>query len=53
MVNSLAIDPTAALDLTDNDLVVQYGTGASPFTTIQGYAISGYSGSPDPSRSIT
>jgi hypothetical protein len=29
------IDPSSTLDLTDNDLIDLYGTGSSPFSTIQ------------------
>src|SRR5439155_13514622 len=35
--NALSVDAVGAkLDLNDNDLVVQYGTNASPFATVQG-----------------
>jgi len=35
----------------DNDLVVSYGTSASAFTRIRDYVFSGYSPTPDPSKS--
>jgi hypothetical protein len=49
-VNGLTVAATAALDLNDNDLVVTYGSNPSPFSTIQGYVFSGYSSTPDPSK---
>ncbi len=33
--------PTGVLDLTDNDMIVDY-TGATPYTTIRGYIKAGY-----------
>src|SRR5207244_12718446 len=34
-VKSLSIAPAAALDLNDNDLVVEYGTNPSPFSAVR------------------
>jgi hypothetical protein len=51
VVGTLSINPAAALDLTDNDLVVQYGTNPSSFTTIRDFVLNGYSPTPDPSKS--
>ena len=36
--------PVAALDLTDNNLVVDYAGGASPFASVAGWVASGYDG---------
>src|SRR5205085_929124 len=47
---SLSIDPAAALDLNDNDLVMNYGTLPNPFTTIRDYVFAGYSSSPDATK---
>ncbi len=41
-VNSLTIN--GSLDLTDNVLLINYGTGPDPVSTIRGYLISGYNG---------
>jgi hypothetical protein len=43
-VHSLSIGGSATLDLNDNDLVVQYGTAASPFSTIASEVVAGLSG---------
>ncbi len=50
-LSGLTIDRTAgaALDLTDNDLVVSY-SGTSPFTTIQDLVFAGYSSTPDSTK---
>jgi hypothetical protein len=48
--NSLSIAAAGKLDLNDNDLLVSYGTDASPFTTLRDAVFSGYSSSPDPSK---
>jgi hypothetical protein len=50
MVNDLTVAGGAVLDLADNDLVVSYGTGANPMTTIRDYVFNGYSPTPDPSK---
>jgi hypothetical protein len=42
-VNTLAIDPSAALDLNDNDLVVNNGS----FAALQPLVLGGYRGGPD------
>ncbi|HEX8523049.1 MAG TPA: SdrD B-like domain-containing protein [Tepidisphaeraceae bacterium] len=41
----LAIAPTAALDLNDNDIIVEY-TGATPFELLQQWVLQGYADSP-------
>jgi hypothetical protein len=41
-LTSLSISAGAALDLNDNDLIVDYG-GPTPFSTIQGWVFNGYS----------
>jgi hypothetical protein len=46
IVNTLTLSPTAALDLTNNDLVVNNGD----FATIQSLVFAGYSSSPDPTK---
>ncbi len=40
-VNSLQISPGSTLDLTNNDLVIDY-TGSSPASTVRGYLVSGF-----------
>jgi len=44
VTEALAIGPTAALDPTDGDLIVDYTGGASPFAAVAGYVASGYDG---------
>jgi T5SS/PEP-CTERM-associated repeat protein len=41
VVKSLTISPTAALDLNNNDLLVDYSGSVSPYGTIRGYLLSG------------
>ncbi len=48
-VAGLTLDPATALDLNDNDLVVDY-TGSSVFSTIQDYVITGFSATVDSTR---
>ena len=48
-VAGLSLGPSAKLDLNDNHLIVTY-TGTSPFSTIQSLVKSGYSATPDASR---
>jgi fibronectin-binding autotransporter adhesin len=48
-VAGLTLDPTAALDLNDNDLAVDY-TGASVFSNIQQYVFTGFSAGPDTTK---
>src|SRR5205085_8693266 len=48
--HALSIAPGGKLDLNNNDLVVGYGTDATPFTTVRAHVFSGYSSSPDPSK---
>src|SRR5207253_5585291 len=46
---SVSIDTTTGkLDLNDNDLIVEYGTNANPFATVQGLVFGVYRSSPDP-----
>jgi hypothetical protein len=53
-VNSLAVGPTAKLDLTNNKLTVNYGAGPSPAASIEAMLTSGYgSGSWNGSTGIT
>jgi len=40
----------ATLDLNDNDLVVNYGGGANPFTEVQRAVFSGFTTTPEPNR---
>ncbi len=48
---TLSITSGGALDLNDNDLVVDYSSyGASPFSSIRGYVLSGYSAVLDSSK---
>src|SRR5439155_17671882 len=47
---SLSIGSTGKLDLNDNDLVIQYGATANPFGTIRGYVFTGYTPTPDPTK---
>ena len=44
VTEALAIDPAAALELTDGSLIVDYTGGASPFGTVAGWVASGYDG---------
>ena len=41
-INGYSSTPTAKLDLTDNDLVVDYAGAADPVATIRGYLVSAY-----------
>src|SRR6202034_1888640 len=43
-VGSLNIS-SGILDLTNNQLFINYGTGTDPISTIKGYIVSGYAGS--------
>jgi len=49
-VNDLSIAPTAALDLNDNDLVVNYGSAPNAFARIQQLVIDGFALGPDPTK---
>jgi chitinase len=42
--NSLVISPGATLDLGNNALIINYGTGSDPVSTIRGYLTTGYNG---------
>jgi autotransporter-associated beta strand protein len=42
--NSLVINAGSSLDLTNNRLVINYGSGPDPITTIAGYLASGFNG---------
>jgi hypothetical protein len=46
-ITGLSLTGSATLDLNDNDLVVQY-TGASPFTQLQQWVMSGYAAAGSP-----
>jgi len=48
-VASLSISGAGALDLNDNDLVVDY-SGPSPFTTLRSYVFAGFSFVVDPTK---
>ena len=41
---ALTINPGSALDLTNNRLIINYGTNADPITTITGYLATGFNG---------
>jgi autotransporter-associated beta strand protein len=41
-ISSLSIGSGGQLDITNNTLIVNYGTGADPASTIRGYLTSGY-----------
>ena len=43
-VSSLNINGPASLDLTNNSLIINYGTGADPIATIRQYLAQGYNG---------
>ena len=43
-LKSLTVDPTAVLDLTTNDLVLDYTGTSSPLTTVEAMVRAGYSG---------
>jgi filamentous hemagglutinin len=43
-VASLTIDSGSALDLTNNRLLINYGSAADPAATIRSYLVSGYNG---------
>ncbi|MGD0767930.1 MAG: hypothetical protein ABSB42_07005 [Tepidisphaeraceae bacterium] len=43
-VNSLVIDSGGVFDLTSTKLIVNYGSGSDPISTIAGYIKSGYNG---------
>ena len=40
--SSLAIAPNATLDVVNNNILIDYGSGSDPITTIAGYIKSGY-----------
>jgi autotransporter-associated beta strand protein len=40
-VNSIAIAPGTRLDLADNDILVDYAAGSSPYDTLRGYVRAG------------
>src|SRR5206468_338966 len=46
----LTLNTSGTLDLNDNDLVVAYGGGPNPFTSIRDSVFNGYSSTPDPSK---
>jgi hypothetical protein len=43
-VTSLSISPAAVLDITNNHLIIDYGSGSDPISSIRGYLFSGYNG---------
>jgi hypothetical protein len=43
-VGSLSISPGGLLDLGDNGMIVDYGTGTDPVALIRGYLVAGYNG---------
>ena len=43
-VNTLSIATTGRLDVTNNIVLIHYGSGSDPISTIAGYITSGYSG---------
>ncbi len=49
-LSGLSISSGAALDMNNNDLIVDY-SGSSPFTQIQAWVMSGYSSTVDTTRS--
>jgi fibronectin-binding autotransporter adhesin len=42
--NSITINGSSALDITNNHLIISYGANADPISTIRSYLISGYAG---------
>jgi len=43
-MNSLAIAATGALDMTNNEVLINYGAGPDPISTITGWIAGGYAG---------
>jgi hypothetical protein len=43
-VNSLVINGLSSLDLNNNHIIINYGTGSDPIATIKQYLINGYNG---------
>ena len=43
-VSSLSISGTGSLDITNNHIFIDYGSGADPVSAIRNYLINGYSG---------
>jgi hypothetical protein len=44
-ISSLNIGPSASLDISNNHLVINYGSGSDPIAAIRGYVESGYNSS--------